>query len=91
MRKMTLYILLVLAGIVFTMDGCKKEKKVDNCATLSAAASDAAEAFIANMNQETCEAYVDAIQDFYDGCATITPALRAQYDAALESMECSGF
>ena len=90
---MTFYILLVLAVLAFTMDSCKKdeEKKTDNCTELAADVTTAGEAFIANMNETTCEAYYDAIQDYYNGCALIPPALKAQYDAALESMDCSGF
>jgi hypothetical protein len=51
----------------------------------------AATAFGNNPTQATCEAYYNAVQDYLDGCKTIAPGTKDQYDAWLNSIDCSIF
>jgi hypothetical protein len=89
MKRFTIFAVLMLGCTMFLFDGCKKEKKVASCDELINKITEAATAFGLDPTEATCKVYYDAIHDFYDGCATITPALRAQYDAWLESVDCS--
>jgi hypothetical protein len=92
MKKSSISILLVVSAVVFVLLGCKKDNKVtDRCPELASAVSDAVTAFTTNPSESTCNAYVESIHDYYDGCTLITAAERASLDAALESMDCSQF
>ena len=90
MKKFNIALLLVLFGIAMMVNGCKKTKE-DNCDNLIDDIESAATAFGNNPTEATCEAYYDAIQDYYDGCAAIPPALKQQYDAWLDAVDCSVF
>lgn len=84
--------MMAALSVVMIMSTCKKEdKKTDNCTELANKVTAAADAFSANMSEATCEAYFEAIEDYYDGCALIPPAQKALYDDILESWDCSGF
>jgi hypothetical protein len=90
MKKLNIALFVVLFGIAMMMNGCKKEKE-DNCQGLLDDIDAAATAFGNNPSENTCEAYYDAIQDYYNGCAAIPPSLKAQYDAWLDAVDCSVF
>lgn len=102
MKKMTFYILLVLVGIVFTLDSCKKESNNPvGCSANWAAEvqaeisnySNAAMAYANNPTTETCNAYKTAYQDYIDAlkpflnCATYTPQQKAELQAAINEAE----
>lgn len=93
MKKTRLYLALVLVSTLFLFGGCSKksDNKVENCDALSQTAVDAATAFGANPTEATCQAYVNAIQDLYDGCSTISASAKQAYDQFLASADCSGF
>jgi hypothetical protein len=82
MKKLSVSLLLVVS-LAFVMSGCKKV----NCDDKANAVSDAATAYVTNMNTATCEAYYDAIQDWYDHC-TVSATLKSYYDAILENADC---
>ena len=91
MKRSKIYIVLVLISALFLFDGCKKktEDKADDCTSLSENASNASQAFITNPSEATCEAYVQAIHDLYNGCTAISAAIKDNYDAWLASVDCS--
>ncbi len=91
MKRTKIYIVLVLICTIFLINGCsKKEKTADNCATLSTAASDALTAYSANPNSTTCEAFVQAINNYYQGCDLIPASVKQSYDVWLQQVDCSG-
>jgi hypothetical protein len=90
MKKFNIAVLLVLFGMSVVISGCKKTKE-DNCLNLTNNVEAALTAFGNNPTQATCEAYYNAMQDYIDGCKTITPATKAYYEDLLSSTDCSVF
>ncbi len=94
MKKFKTYIFVLILSSVLFSTGCSKDKDDDNngpnnCAALADAAADAATAFINNMSEETCTAYIQAIHAYYNGCALIPAAEKEAYDEWLEEADCS--
>ena len=91
MKRSKIYLVLILVSTLFLFDGCAKktENKADDCTTLAQKASDAADAFVVSQTEATCEAYVQSIQDYYNGCDLIPAATKQSYDAWLASIDCS--
>lgn len=93
MKKIKLSVLVLIFSMAFLVT-CNKDddnKKTDRCPALATDVSSALTAFAQNPTQATCEAYIEAIHDYYDGCTLITAAERAQLDAALSGTNCTGF
>ena len=86
MKKLKLYLALFAISTLFILSACTKKKSCDELAT---EVSDAATAFGLNPSQQTCEDYVDAIQNYYDGCSTVPASVRASYDQWLNSVDCT--
>ncbi len=94
MKKSKIYIFALILGSVLLITGCSKDKDDDNngpnnCSALADAAANAASAFVTNMTEETCEAYIKAIHDYYDGCALVPAAEKESYDEWLSQANCS--
>jgi PBP1b-binding outer membrane lipoprotein LpoB len=93
MKKLKRISVLLLLSMFFLINGCsKKDKKsdTDNCNDLANAASAAVSAYIANPNEQTCNAFVSAIHNYYDGCALVDAAARQTYDSMIDASNCSG-
>jgi hypothetical protein len=90
MKKFNIAVLILLFGMAMMSDGCKKSKE-DTCPNLEDNVIAASNAFGSNPSQATCEDLYNAIQDWYKGCDAIPPSLRQQYDAMLNSLDCSAF
>jgi hypothetical protein len=93
MKKIKIFSVLVMLGMVFLINGCKKDdnkKDGQNCDQLSTAISNALTVYMASPTTENCTAFYDAVQNFYDGCSAVTDAQRAQWDALIASSDCSG-
>ncbi len=92
MKRTKIFVTVLLVSTVFLMNGCsKKEKTTDNCVTLSVKLSNAYSAFAANQTQATCEAYVQAIDNYLNGCDLIDAVTRAEYEDWRDSENCSDF
>jgi hypothetical protein len=93
MKKFRLFFFLTILSSVFILSTCKKsDSKHDidgNCDALLEDLEDASDAFLANMTEETCIDYYDAIEDYYDGCDEIPSAYKDMYDEWLEDIDCS--
>lgn len=76
---------------MFLFSDCAKktENKTNDCEALADAAATASTAFVSNPTEATCQAYVQAIHDYYTGCDLIPDATKQAYDAWLASADCS--
>jgi hypothetical protein len=81
MKKFSISLLLVLASLVFVVNGCKKV----NCTDLAQKVTDTALDYAMDPTTANCQAYADAIRKYIDKC---TVANRAYYDAMLEDLNC---
>ena len=90
MKKYRIYLVLVLLGTLFILTSCAKARE-DRCAELLDDVSVAATAFGNSFTEETCNAYFEAIQDYYEGCDNIPASYKATYDDVLDNYDCSGF
>lgn len=86
MKNLKIYLVLLAISTLIILSSCTKKI---SCNELEAKISDAATAFGLNQTQQTCQEYYDAIQDYYDGCASVPASVRATYDAWLNSIDCS--
>jgi hypothetical protein len=90
MKKNKMYFIGVLVCTVLTLAACAKAKE-DRCSELETKMTDAGTAFGNNMSEATCNDYINAIQDYYDGCDNIPASVRATYDSYLDNYDCSIF
>jgi hypothetical protein len=88
MKKLRIYIALIGLSILFILTACTKKK---SCDELANDVSTAATAFGMNPNAQTCQDYVNAINDYYDGCKAIPAAEKAALDQWVNSNPCAGF
>ena len=86
MNRKRIYSLLMLLSMVIIFSACRKVKE-DRCNELETKMDDAGNVFSNNPTQATCEDYIDAIHDWYDGC-DVPATLRPYYDAILD-YDCS--
>jgi uncharacterized lipoprotein YajG len=92
MKRMKIFGVLMMLSMVFLINGCsKKDNKVDNCSALATSFTNAASAFTSNPTKQTCDAYIQALKNYVNGCATLTPSLKQTYDQILNAQNCSGF
>jgi len=80
-----------MLGMVFLINGCSKKdstNNVDNCASLLTSFTNAYTAFATNQTQQTCNAYIQALRNYVNGCATLTPAQKQSYNQELNSADC---
>jgi hypothetical protein len=93
MKKFRFFFFLTLLCSAFILINCKKSDSNNdlngNCEALADDASNAASDFIANMSEATCNDYVDAIDDYYNGCDLIPQSEKDSYDQWLNSVDCS--
>ena len=89
MKKISISILAVLVGIIFLFAGCKKEKTPKTCNELTNEYTEALTAYFTNPSQATCEAFIASVHKLIDGCATLTPAERAQFEEDIQNADCS--
>ncbi len=90
MKRTRIYLVLTLLSLVFVFTSCKKES-ARSCEELSTDFNNAITAFGTNPSEATCNGYKDAWHDYVDGCTTLSPAIRAQYDDILDGMDCTTF
>jgi hypothetical protein len=95
MKRLRLLFFPAILCLVLSLSNCKKsDSKNDlsgNCDALVEDVSKAADAFVADMSEATCNDYYDAIENYYDGCNEIPASLKDEYDQWLESIDCSIF
>ncbi|MGD2034365.1 MAG: hypothetical protein PVF73_04870 [Bacteroidales bacterium] len=86
----------ILIMLIFSLSSCKKTKDVldggDNCDELVDDLSAAITEFSLDpTSQEKCEAYVQALENYLNGCSTgLTPAQRQEYQDQIDEADCSG-
>jgi hypothetical protein len=91
MKKFRIFGVLILLSMMFLINGCaKKDKLTTNCSSLANAVTNSLNAFSANPNTSTCEAYVSAMHDYVNGCSTLTPAEKESINTSLANTNCSG-
>ena len=83
--------MLLCLGALFSISGCTKKESPKNCDELATDFQAALVAFLSNQNRETCEDYYDALSDYINGCAILTPAERAQFEEELDDIDCSQY
>ncbi len=91
MKKLKIYFILLCTGVLFCISGCTKKESPKSCDALAADFEAALTAFITNPTRETCEDYVDALEDYINGCALLTPAERAQFQQSIDDADCSQY
>jgi hypothetical protein len=94
MKRTKIYIFLMLLGMVFLFDGCKKDKDDDgpvgkSCEELADDYYNAVVAFTTNPTEATCNAFEDAVEAYLSGCAILTPAQKQELQQALDENDCS--
>jgi hypothetical protein len=83
-----IYSMLVLACMLFLINGCSKAKDSVDCSSLSQAVATAASTYSANLTPANCNAYKTAIQNYINGCSVITSAERESLNASLAALNC---
>ena len=94
MKKLKTIMAVVFIGIMLvSVNSCKKT--VDDL-TPGANCDDLANAYVAALNTysldpsvSNCESFVDALRDYADGCATLTPAQRQELNDEIDAIDCS--
>jgi hypothetical protein len=77
-----------------TMMSCKKDKiiepELNNCVALAEAYTVALTAYIYDPSStEKCEAFLQAAQDYIDGCDILTPEQKAEIQEQIDNADCS--
>ena len=85
-------ILLILTGL--TISSCKKDKTNDpvsnNCDALANAYSQALLDYTNDpTNSEKCQNFVDAVTNYINGCAILTPQQKQEFQDAVDAADCS--
>jgi hypothetical protein len=84
----------MLVLVIFLFNGCKKDKDDGsnlNCDQLYANYTNALTAFLTTPSEATCNAFEDAVQDYLNGCAVLTPAQKQELQQALDENDCSEY
>jgi hypothetical protein len=95
MKKLTTFFIVVLIGLAsLSVNSCKKTADAltpnpANCDALLNAYSAAVNAYILDQSVANCEAYVDALDNYINGCAILTPAQKQAYNDELDNIDCS--
>ncbi len=93
MKKCSSFFSVVLIALaLLSFSSCKKTKDAltYNCDELANDFITTYQAYLMNPTQENCEAFVQAFDDYLDGCGTsLTPAQRQEYQDAVDAVDCS--
>ena len=94
--KRNFLLMLIIAAFSLVLTSCIKKDKDDDgllqdrCNRLYDDWIETTNAFIADMNEQTCEDNKDAYEDFINGCSTLyTQAQRDAWQESLDSWDCS--
>lgn len=82
---------VVMFAVAILVGSCKKDSILDpfsNCDKLANDFSNAYQAYISNPSQATCEAFVDAYEDYLNGCSGWI-GWNPVYDHMLDDVDCS--
>lgn len=96
MKRTKIYIFLMLLGMVFLFDGCKKDKDDDgpigkSCEELATDYVNAYTTFAGAMTEANCEAWKDALEDFIKGCPVYAGYNMEELQQELDEIDCSQF
>jgi len=77
--------------VLLLFSSCKKSDDIAvNCEELGNAFINTYQEYLMNPTQENCEAFIQAAEDYLNGCATtLTPAQRQEYQDAIDNVDCS--
>lgn len=88
---LTLSFFILISISIFS---CDKDKDTvpdtNNCVVLGKAYTEALTAFINDQsNSEKCENFLQAAQDYINGCAILTPEQKAEIQEQIDNADCS--
>ena len=87
---LTLSFFILMSISIFSCDKDKDtEPDVNQCVVLGEAYVEALTAYINDPTSEKCENFVQAAQDYINGCAILTPAQKAEIQEQLDEADCS--
>ena len=92
MKKLNYFITAVLMSIAcVSLNSCKKAADIlsGDCNHLIEAYTDAANAYTLDPSVENCEAYVDALEDYVNGCAILTAQQKQEFQNDINNADCS--
>jgi hypothetical protein len=94
MKRLKIILALTLICTAFLLSDCKKTKNdilnpAGNCNTLSTKFSDAFSAYLSDPSVANCQAYVQTLKDYVNGCAALTQAEKDTYNASIDATDCS--
>jgi hypothetical protein len=92
-RRTKVLSFLILFAIAMLVSSCKKDplnplNPLGNCDQLAADFSEAYNAYLTSPSVATCEAFVDAYEDYINGCASWA-GWNPAYDNMLDNVDCS--
>ncbi len=88
---LTLSFFILMSISIFSCDKDKDtEPDVNHCAVLGEAYVEALTAYINDLsNSEKCEIFLQAAQDYINGCDLLTPELKAEIQEQIDDADCS--
>jgi len=86
---LTLSFLLLISISFFSCDK-KTEPELNNCVALAEAYTVALTAYLYDQtNSQKCEEFLQAAQDYIDGCDILTPGQKAEIQEQIDEADCS--
>jgi len=93
MKKLHFTIIAAFFVLTLVTVSCKKDEisNTEKCDQLIVTYQQAVSDYAVNPNTETCEAFVQALENYINGCSILTAMQRQEFQEEIDGADCSQY